>query len=239
MTQPFSSTWDEPFRNETGRQAHWLVSLPVRLEAWGGLTECDSGFGPLLFLQTSLLLSSLRARLTFADRPDSGGRVSAIEVPLVSAAQRLTPPRQRVRVTRPRPDLQLMVRDEAGEALTDHASLGACLNGWREIDAVFPVNAEVSLELARRPGEGRLGPPVSLRGDLHFSRGCSLRVEFHSKDRQPASGLDVPVAPAGRSVSFPERTARAGWEGDSYLMVELVDDCGLALGEERFLGRAS
>jgi hypothetical protein len=38
-------------------------------------------------------------------------------------------------------------------------------------------------------------------------------------------------------VCFAERTARAGWEGDPYLMVELVDDSGLALGKEHFLGR--
>jgi hypothetical protein len=49
--------------------------------------------------------------------------------------------------------------------------------------------------------------------------------------------MDVPLAPHERPVSFLERTARPGWEGDPYLMVELVDDSGLALGEERFLGR--
>jgi hypothetical protein len=239
MIQPFSTTWDEPYRPEPSSEANWLVSLPVRLEAWLGLTECESAFGPLLFLQTSLLLSSLRARLTFADRPDARGRISTIEVPLVTAAQRVTPPRQMVRSTRPRPRLELMVKDEAGDALTDHTSLGACLNGWREIDAVFPMDAEVALQLARRPGQDRLGSPVTVRGNLHFSRGCSLRVEFHSTDRAPASGLDVPIAQSGRSVSFPERTSRAGWEGDPYLMVALVDDSGLPLGEERFLGRAS
>src|SRR5262249_47300041 len=115
MIQPFSSTGDEPFRPESGTSAHWLLSLPVRLEAWLGLTECDSSFGPLICLQTSLLLSSLRARLTFAERPDAASRVSTLEVPLLSAAQRLPSPRQIVRATRPRPELQLMVCDESGE----------------------------------------------------------------------------------------------------------------------------
>jgi hypothetical protein len=237
MIQTISTAWDERTHPEPNIAARWLVSLPVRLEAWLGLTECDSGFGPLLFLQTSLLLSSLRAKLTFADRPDSTGRVSTVEVPLVSAAQRVTPPRQMVRATSPHPELQLMVRDDSGEALTDQASLGACLNGWREVDAVFPVDADVSLEVVPRRGQGRLGTPVTLRGDLHFPRGCSLRVEFHSADRENARGMDVPLAPSVRPVSFVERTSRAGWEGDPYLMVELVDDSGLALGGERFLGR--
>jgi hypothetical protein len=237
MIQTFSSSWDELFDTEPSAATHWLFSLPVRLEAWLGLTECDSGFGPLLFLQTSLLLSSLRARLTFADRPDSTGRVSTVEVPLVSAAQRVTPPRQMVRASSPHPELQLMVRDGSGEALTDQASLGACLNGWREVDAVFPVGADVSLEVVPRRGEGRFGTPVTLRGDLHFPRGCSLRVEFQSADRESTRGTDVPIALAERPVCFAERTARAGWEGDPYLMVELVDDSGLALGKEHFLGR--
>ena len=237
MIQTFSTSWDERFHTEPSPATHWLVSLPVRLEAWLGLTECDRGFGPMLFLQASLLLSSLRAKLTFADRPGSTGRVSTVEVPLVSAAQRVTPPRQIVRASSPRPELQLMVRDDAGEALTDQASLGACLNGWREVDAVFPMDAHVSLEVVKRAGQGRLGTPVTLRGDLHFPHGCSLCVEFHSPDRESTRGMDVPLALAERPVSFTERTARAGWEGDPYLMVELVDGSGLALGEERFLGR--
>ena len=239
MIQPFSTTWDDPFQPDPGTAAHWLISLPVRLEAWVGLTECESGFGPLIFLQTSLLLSSLRARITFTDSPRATERASSVEVPLVSPAQRVTPPRQMVRATRPHPELQLLVRDESGEALTDQASLGACLNGWREIDAVVPVDAEVSLQVLRRAGESRLGSPLTVRGDLHFSRGCSLRLEFHSADRVPATGLDVPIAPSGRTVSFPERPARPGREGDPYLSVELVDDSGLALGEERFLGRVA
>src|SRR5262249_6013960 len=209
----------------------------VRREAWLGLTECDSSFGPLICLQTSLLLSSLRARLTFAERPDAASRVSTLEVPLLSAAQRLTSPRQMVRATRPHPELQLMVCDESGEALTDHASLGVCLNGWREIDAVFPVDTEVSLQLARRrPRESSLWALVTVRWERQVSRVCALRLELHSEDRT-ATGLDVPLASPRRSVSFPERTARAGWQGDPYVSVELVDDSGLALGEERFLGR--
>ena len=243
MVQPFSTIRDaRPFPRETITSARWLVSLPVRLEAWLGLSECDSGFGPLVFLQTSLLLSSLRARLTFSERPDGRGRCSTTDVPLVSAAHRVTPPRQMVRASHPHPEIQLMVRDEAGEALTDHASLGACLNGWREIDAVFPLDTEIAIELLKRPDPAHLGAAVQVRGELLFARGCSLRLEFHSSDCTPATGMDVPIAPTGRSVSLPERTARAEWDGPSrpaepYWAVGLVDESGLIVGEERFLGR--
>ena len=238
MTHPYSMTWnEEPSRAASSMSAYWLVSLPVRLEAWLGLTECDSGFGPLVFLQTSLLLSSLRARVTFAERPDERGRVSTSELPLVPAAFRVTPPRQMVRSSRAHPELDLRVRDDSGEALTDHASLGACLNGWRQVDADFRADAEVSLELIRKPSALPGGTSVRLRGELHLSRGCVLRIEFRSPDQVPATGLDVTIAPAGRAVAFPERTARVAWDGDPYLKVILVDDGGLPFGEERFLGR--
>lgn len=238
MTQPFSITWnEEPSRAASSMSAHWLVSLPVRLEAWLGLTECDSGFGLLVFLQTSLLLSSLRARVTFAERPDDRGHASTSELSLVPAAFRVTPPRQMVRSSRAHPELALRVRDDLGEALTDQASLGACLNGWREIDAVFQVDAEVSLELIRKPSAVPGGISVRSRGELRFSRGCALRIEFHSPDQVPATGLDVTIAPAGRALAFPERTACAGWDGDPFLKVILLDDGGLPFAEERFLGR--
>src|SRR5689334_25155202 len=107
---------DSPLHGDSGNTAHWTVSLPVRLEAWLGLTECEGGFGPLLFLQSSLLLSSLRARVSVCDRPDRRGRPSTIEIPLISPAQRVTPPRQMVRASRPHPELKLMVPDDAGEA---------------------------------------------------------------------------------------------------------------------------
>jgi len=232
-----SFVWDDsPLHGDPGNTAHWTVSLPVRLEAWLGLTECESGFGPLLFLQSSLLLSSLRARISIADRPDDRGRGSTVEIPLVSAAQRVTPPRQMVRASRPHPELKLMVRDDTGEALTDQAMLGTCLNGWREIDAVFPAEADITLQLGRRP-QGRSGSMLAARGELSFVRGCSLRLEFAFPDRVPASAMDVAIASAGRSLTLPERAARLPWSGDPYLSVSLVDDSGLPLGEERFLGR--
>src|SRR5262249_47497500 len=159
------------------------VSLPVRLEAWLGLTECESGFGPLLYLQSSLLLGSLRARVTVADRPDHRGRASTVEIPLVAPAQRGTPPRRRLRAGRPHPELKLMVRDGSGEALTDQAILGVCLNGWREIDAVFPAEADITLQVGRR-ASGH-GSSLMARGDLTFARGCSLRLEFAFPDRAP------------------------------------------------------
>jgi len=226
--------WDDsPLHGDPSNTAHWTVPLPVRLEAWLGLTECESGFGPLLFLQSSLLLSSLRARVTVAD---GGGRPAAVEIPLVSPAQRVTPPRQMVRASRPHPELKLLVRDDAGEALTDQAVLGACLNGWREIDAVFPADADIALQVGRR-ANGHSASMLVARGELTFARGCSLRLEFAFADRAPASAMDVPIAPAGRSLTLPERSARVSWTGDPSLSVSLVDDSGVPLGEERFLGR--
>ena len=226
---------DSPLLNgDPGSTAHWTVSLPVRLEAWLGLTECESGFGPLLFLQSSLLLSSLRARVTVADRTDTRGRPVTVEIPLVSPAQRVTPPRQMVRASRPHPELKLLVRDDAGEALTDQATLGVCLNGWREIDAVFPAEADITLQVGQR-ANGRSASSLVARGELTFARGCSLRLEFAFPDRASASGMDVPIAPTGRAVSLPERTTRVTWTGDPYLSVSLVDDSGIPLGEERLL----
>jgi len=226
--------WDDsPLHGDPSNTAHWTISLPVRLEAWLGLTECESGFGPLLFLQSSLLLSSLRARVTVAD---GGGPRATVEIPLVSPAQRVTPPRQMVRASRPRPELKLLVRDDVGEALTDQAVLGVCLNGWREIDAVFPADADIALQVGRR-ANGHGASMLVARGELTFARGCSLRLEFAFPDRAPASAMDVPIAPAGRSLSLPERSARVSWAGDPSLSVSLVDDSGVPLGEERFLGR--
>src|SRR5204863_44341 len=82
---------------------------------------------------------------------------------------------------------------------------------------------------------------LSLAGELLFARGASLRLEFRGphRDREPAriSGTDVAVVPAGRTVSFPEKTVRPGWLGNPWIMVGLVDDSGLAVGAERALGR--
>src|SRR5262245_5288961 len=240
MIQPFPMTWGDTTGPAAGAAASWHLPLALRLEAWLGFTECNSAFGPLLFLQTSLLLSSLRARITFRER-EGGGRDHTHEVPLVQAAQRITPPSQMVRASFPHPDLAMKVRDQDGEPLTDEAAIGACVNGWREADAVFTGVADVSLRLSGRADSDGASAPVALQGELVLARGCALHLDFRSlrsgRDPGHVSGTDVVVAPAGQCVTFPDRTIRDSWPRFSWLSVGLIDDYGLPLGEERFLGR--
>lgn len=217
--------------------AKWGASLPLRLEAWLGVTESESAFGPLLFLQTSLLLSSLRARLTLWD--GKGRQVR--EAALVAPAERVTPPRQMLRASFPKPELALQVRDLEGRALTDQALIGACVNGLREADAMFIGDVDVELRLTRHAPTPDGPPRFTVGGELAFAHGAALRLEFHSpaRGREPAhaTGTDVVVVPAGRTLRFSENTLAPEGAGNPWISVGLYDDSGLSLGEERPMGR--
>lgn len=218
--------------------ATWGASLPLRLEAWLGVTESDSAFGPLFFLQTSLLLSSLRARVTFLD---GFGRRASREAALVAPAERVTPPRQMLRASFPQPEVAMQVRDLDGRPLTDQARIGCCANGLREADAVFTGDVDIALRLTRHAPTRDGATRLTVGGELAFAHGAALRIEFQSppRGREPAhaSGADVVVVPAGRTLRFPVNTMGSEEAGNPWISVELVDDSGVPIGEERPMGR--
>lgn len=215
--------------------------MPVRFRVTLQLAECASLIGPLISLQSSLVLPGLQARITFRDRPhrdDVPYQETTVVVPLVLPGERLERPLLSMRSAPARGSLVLRLCDGNRQPLVP-ARVIECVAGSRQLEVPILLDVSAMVRLSVHGASASVGPRVHVNGKLVFLRGITAHISPGSgavesaRDRAaPGVALVIP----GSMFFFYERTVESGLPGDPWVSVRLLDERGAPIGEERPVG---
>lgn len=220
------------------------TSMPVRFEARLRLAECDNPFGPLIVLESQLVLSGLDTRVIFRNHPGTtveGDQRVTETVMLVPPGERLPRQSHTARGAPGRRWLSLTLVDRDGQRLAPAQDIEECVDGITNFDLSFVMNVSLVTWVSVRDWWERHGPLIRVSGEVISTRGVNVRLGGRPSGGQQMGGTgkgdtEFPLTRPGMALYAREKTFECRIVESPWVSVLFMGERSRPIGGEQLVG---
>jgi hypothetical protein len=229
--------------SQSERRVSAAFSMPAQFEAWLRVKHGSSPLGALISFQSTIVLSGVQARVTFRSRAswsDPPLEEVAMQLPIVPPGQRMVRPGHSLRGLPREGRLSFGLLDREGRPLGETRDLGPYADGVHEAEIPFSVDTTVVAWVTALDWSERHGPRVRLSGELIFTQGLDVRLDFNpvgARGEALPDGTRVQLIGPGTTLYSAEKVLESSLPGSSWVSIQFIDSEGCPIGEEVLVGR--